>query len=68
VLGSAILAGHAVGVYDDLAETAKRFVKETSRVEPSSEKQAVYRSLVKEYIRLMEEAQPIFDSLAAINE
>lgn len=68
VLGSAILAGYAVGVFDDLAATAERFNQTSSAVEPSAENHMIYQALAKEYVHLMEESQTIFDSLAAIGE
>ncbi len=68
VLGSAILAGYAVGVFDDLAATARRFVQTTDRVEPNMTHHAVYQPLVKAYIDLFERTKPIFDALAAAPE
>lgn len=68
VLGSAILAGYAVGVFDDLATTAKRFVQTTHRVEPNMANHSFYKPLVHEYIKLLDVAQPIFSALDAAPE
>jgi xylulokinase len=68
VLGSAILAGYAVGVFDDLAATARRFTQPTGRTEPNMDHHAYYQPLVEEYIRLFEATKPVFDSLAGIAE
>lgn len=66
VLGSAILAGYAVGVFDDLAGTAQRFVQTTSRVVPDMDNHAAYQPLVEEYVNLFDVVEPVFDRLAAV--
>ncbi len=68
VLGSAILAGYAVGVFDDLAKTAKSFIEETDRVEPNKENHVLYQPLVEEYIKLLNVTKPVFDALAVSPE
>lgn len=68
VLGSAILAGFAVGEFDTLAATAERFTQTTDRTEPNLENHEFYRSLAKEYVGLFEAAKPVFDSLASLPE
>lgn len=64
VLGSAIVAGAAVGVFEDMAETAESFVQTTDRTEPDMENHALYQPLAKQYEILFERAKPVFDSLA----
>ncbi len=66
VLGSAILAGYAVGVFDDLAATAEKFVQPTDRVDPDPKVTAYYQPFVQEYIKLLDSAQPAFDALDSI--
>jgi xylulokinase len=66
VLGSAILAGYAVGVFDDLAATARRFTQTTTRTEPDMANHAYYDDFVKEYIHLFDLTKPVFDALAHI--
>ena len=66
VLGSAILAGFAVGVFDDLAATAERFTRPTDRLEPNMATHAFYRPLVEEYIGLFKLTKPVFDFLARL--
>ncbi len=68
VLGSAILAGYAVGVFDDMAATAQRFTQPTERIEPNMAMHARYQPYVDEYIKLFEATKPIFDDLAAMPE
>ena len=65
VLGSAILAGYAVGVFENLAATAQRFIEATDRIEPNLENQAIYQPLVREYVHLFDLTKPVFDALAA---
>lgn len=66
VLGSAIVAGYAVGVFDDLKSTAKRFVEPISRVEPRPEYHAHYRPLVDLYISLFDTLRPTYRHLARL--
>lgn len=65
VLGSAILAGYAAGVFDDLAETSQGFIQEAARFEPNLDNHITYQPFVEQYIRLFDTAKPIFDALAA---
>jgi xylulokinase len=53
-LGSAIVAGYAVGAFDDLREAAKRFVQPVARVEPRPEMHQVYQPFVELYASLFE--------------
>ncbi len=64
VLGSAIVAGYAVGAFTDLKATAQGFVETTSRIEPRPQYHAYYRPLVGLYISLFSTTRPIFQHLA----
>lgn len=66
VLGSAILAGYAVGVFTDMAATAQHFVQPVDRVAPDGQSHARYRPYVAEYIRLLDRCKPTFDVLARL--
>jgi xylulokinase len=68
VLGSVILAGYAVGVFDDLAATAQRFTQPTGRTEPNMNHHAYYQPLVEQYIRAFDSTEPVFDTLASMAE
>jgi xylulokinase len=68
VLGSAILAGYAVGVFSDLAATAQRFTQTTTRIEPDMDNHRAYQPFVEQYVKLFGMTKPIFDALAAIPE
>jgi xylulokinase len=65
VLGSAILAGYAVGVYTDLADTAQRFTQAVGRIEPDMGRHAYYQHMAEVYITLFDMTRPVFDALAA---
>jgi xylulokinase len=68
VLGSAIIAGYAVGVFDDLKATARRFVEATERIEPRPEYHRFYRPYVAQYIGLLSETVPFYRRLATLPE
>lgn len=66
VLGSAIVAGYAVGIFDDLKATAKGFVEPISRLEPRPKYHAYYRPLVDLYISLFDTLRPTYQHLARL--
>ncbi len=68
VLGDAIIAGKAVGLYDDMARTARRFVQETERVEPDPRRHEFYQAYVTFYGHLLQQATPSYDQLATLPE
>jgi xylulokinase len=68
VLGSAIVAGYAVGVFDDLKATARRFVETTDRIEPRPDYHRFYQAYVEQYITLLSETAPFYRRLAALPE
>lgn len=60
-LGSAIVAGHAVGLFPDMAETARRFAGgTTSTTRSRPEMSAVYAPYVDSYIDAMATLSPLF--------
>ncbi|MBO8140707.1 MAG: xylulose kinase [Firmicutes bacterium] len=65
VLGVAIIAGRSVAAFDDVKETARRFVQPTERVEPREEMHRAYRPAVERYVRLLEQAASLFPSKTA---
>jgi xylulokinase len=64
VLGAAIVAGYAVGVFSDLKATAQGFVRPTSRVEPRPEYHEYYQPLAALYASLLTTTKPLFQRLA----
>jgi xylulokinase len=65
-LGAAILAGYAVGIYDDLATVGQRFVKATRRYEPQPAVHELYRQYAEFYGRLLRYSEPAYRDLAAL--
>ncbi len=63
-IGNAILAGYALGIYDDMAAAAERFVTRAARVEPDPSRHEQYRPLVEFYARLLAASEPLFAGLA----
>lgn len=51
-LGCAILGGYAVGIYRDMAETAKQFTHTKGRIEPDPETHRRYQPYAKAYAEL----------------
>jgi xylulokinase len=68
VLGAAIVAGYAVGVFDDLKATARRFVETTARIEPRLAYHRFYQPYVEQYIALLSETAPFYRRLATLPE
>jgi xylulokinase len=65
-LGNAILAGYALGIYDDMAETAERFVKRTTRFEPRPEMHEHYQEYAAYYAELLCQTATSFATLTAL--
>jgi xylulokinase len=51
--GAALVAGHAVGLFDDLAGAAERSTLARDRFEPVSEDHAAYRPMAQLYRDLL---------------
>jgi xylulokinase len=66
VLGSAILAGYSAGVFDDLVQASRRFIEESTRVEPALKNHELYQPYVEEYIKLFDVMSPTFEALASL--
>ena len=63
-LGAAIIAGFAVGLYDDMAETADRFAVRSRRFEPRADVHQFYKPYAAFYEHLIERLDPTYDDLA----
>ncbi|MDI6773388.1 MAG: FGGY family carbohydrate kinase [bacterium] len=68
VLGSAIVAGAAVGVYDDLKATARQMVGQAGRIEPRAGEHSRYRPFVDLYRSLFDLTRPASRALAALQK
>jgi xylulokinase len=65
-VGNAILAGYALGIYDDMAETSERFVKRTTRYEPQPEVHQFYRHYAHFYGQLLKQIEPALADLTTL--
>lgn len=68
VLGSAIVAGVAVGLYDDIPATARRMVATGGRIEPRAGEHARYRPFVDLYRSLFDLTRPVSRALASLQQ
>lgn len=65
-LGDAIIAGCALGIYDDMAETAEKLVRTAARYKPSKEAHEAYQPYVDAYGRFLDTVAPAYDNLAKL--
>jgi xylulokinase len=65
-LGCAIMAGHAVGLYPDMAATARQFAQPVSRVEPRPEHHAHYQGYVAAYRQAFDQLRELYQTLAGL--
>jgi len=66
LLGSALIAGHAVGVFPDLADAARSCARITSETTPQPDAHAAYQPYVDAYVDAFDQLRPTFDRLAAL--
>ena len=66
-LGSAIIAGHAVGLFPDMAETAFRFAKTARCIEPRPSQHKLYEKYVAAYGKMFDQLHDTYETLAALN-
>lgn len=65
-LGTAILAGFGVGVFDDWEAAVNRFIWEVRRYEPDPEATRRYREYVAAYRELLEEHRPLWERVSRL--
>lgn len=66
-LGSAILAGYAAGIYDNMEETSKRFVSTKNRIEPDMKNNESYKNYAELYIDAFKTLKPFYGRLAELS-
>ena len=59
-MGAAMLAGTAAGLFPDLEEASKRFVREDRLYLPDEKNAALYRTMYLRYQALMQVLMPMF--------
>jgi xylulokinase len=68
ILGSAIIAGYAVGLFDNLAKTSQEFVQVKDRLEPRAEYHEHYQQYAEIYLNLIDNLTDTFQRLAQLKE
>ncbi len=67
-LGCAVMAGHAVGIYPDMAAAASRFAQTVGRVEPCPEQHDKYQPYAAAYREAFDELRGMYEKLAVLRE
>ena len=67
-LGAALVAGTAVGIYDDLTAAAQALPRETTRFEPDGRRHDFYRSYAACYAALLAALDKPYDLLSALDD
>lgn len=67
-LGCAIMAGHAVGIYHDIAATAEQFSQTSSLIEPKPARHDYYQDYVQAYIQAFDQLNGIYRTLSELRE
>jgi len=68
ILGSAIIGGFAVGLFDDLAKTSQKFVQVKGRIESRAKYHDHYKQYAEIYIDLIDNLNNTFQRLAQLKE
>ena len=66
-LGSAIVAGYAVGIFRDIKETAQSFVDTKNRIEPDMKVHERYGDIARVYYELTERVAPVYEKMAQLS-
>ena len=67
-LGCAIMGGHAVGIYPDMAAAAGRLARTTSRSEPRPGHHRHYQSYVAAYTQAFDQLRGLYQTLTPLSE
>jgi xylulokinase len=65
--GIAILAGYAMGIFDDITAASERFIQDTIHYEPRADAHHTYSEYVDFYRDLLQHAEPAFAELTALS-
>ena len=61
---TAIIAGCALGIYDDLAETAEKLVDKTRRYEPDPDRHQAYQRFTDLYQEMLAATDTLYNRLS----
>lgn len=67
VLGSAIIAGYGVGIYDNMEKVANSFVKTKNRIEPDMKLHEYYRNFAELYIEMFKILEPLYEKVSEVS-
>jgi sugar (pentulose or hexulose) kinase len=62
------MGGHAVGIYTDMAATADRFARTTSRTEPRAAMHRHYQDYVAAYRQAFDQLGGLYQALTPLGE
>ena len=65
-LWCAIIAGHSIGAFSDMAEMAIRFAKTTDNIEPNRSQHRLYEKYIKAYGKMFDQLHDTFSTIAAL--
>ncbi|MCP4141832.1 MAG: hypothetical protein GY755_16415 [Chloroflexi bacterium] len=65
-LGNSILAGYAVGLFDNLVSSVEQFVKPAERYEPNMEAHHVYQEYIEIYREMLTNSESTFAALSQL--
>lgn len=66
-LGSAIIAGYAVGIFDNMEEASRRFISTKDRIEPDMKMNEYYKNFAELYIDMFDVLNPFYERLSKIS-
>lgn len=66
-LGCAIMAGHAVGIYPDMAAAARQLAPTAGRVEPRAAHHEYYKPYVATYRQAFDHLRPVYERLTPLS-
>jgi xylulokinase len=67
VLGSAIIAGHSVGIFNNVEEPATQFISIQDRIEPDMRLHDYYKDYAQLYMKMFDILQPFYDELSRVS-
>lgn len=67
-LGCAVMAGHAVGIYPDIAATASQFAQTVGRIEPRLAYHTHYQDYITAYRQAFGQLQSLYQSLSTLRD
>lgn len=64
-LGSAVIAGYSVGLFDDIENTLKKFLKVKKEIKPTPGNDKKYIKYIKVYIELLDVLKEVYKKMSA---